>query len=294
MPIVAKSIRGLLADLPTPPLGKTGWPWTEETDPAIYDTDIAWPKLTIVTPSYNQGHFLEQTIRAVLLQNYPNLEYIIIDGGSNDTSTAIIKKYSRWLSYWQSEKDQGQSQAINWGFSLATGQYYSWVNSDDYYLKDVFHKVVTRFRKKKCQFIYGYAYSFNTKKSEYELITMPPFLDYFIRIPALAQPSCFWSSVIHQPLWEDLQCSLDYELWLRLVKGKSRSLIKEPLSVANVHDNAKTSNPKMRTVWEHDHQLICSDNAHGPVYNWNRLMFFYRIYKRFLTLFKTHNIEKVN
>ena len=84
-------------------------------------TDQVWPKVSIVTPSYNQGHFLEETILSVLNQGYPNLEYIIIDGGSTDSSVEIIKKYQDRLAYWVSEPDKGQSDAINKGFRMATG-----------------------------------------------------------------------------------------------------------------------------------------------------------------------------
>jgi len=94
----------------------------------------AWPKISIVTPSYQQGQFIEETIRSVLLQGYQNLEYIVIDGGSTDESVSIIRKYEPWLTHWVSEKDQGQSHAINKGFAKATGDILAWLNSDDFYL----------------------------------------------------------------------------------------------------------------------------------------------------------------
>lgn len=272
---------GLLVELPTPPSNRTGWPWTEQTDPQIYKGTANWPKLTIVTPSYNQESFIEETIRSILLQNYPNLEYIIMDGGSTDRTKEILEKYSPWISLWQSEKDEGQGQAINLGFSLASGDYYSWINSDDYYLKNVFSIVINKFVKTKTDFIYGYGFNYFTKKNGFELVKTLPFLDFFIKIPGLIQPSTFWSAAIHKPIWEELHCSIDFELWLRLVKGNKRFLIKEPLSVANVHDDAKTSNPNMKTKWDEDEKKIWSENGHGAVPHWSKIYFLNRLRLKF-------------
>ena len=122
-----------LAELPPPPPGKSGWPWTIETPqlPPTRPGGSLWPRISIVTPSYNQSQFIEETIRSVLLQGYPDLEYIVIDDGSTDQSVEIIKKYEPWLSYWVSQENRGQSNAINKGFIRASGEYNNWINSDD-------------------------------------------------------------------------------------------------------------------------------------------------------------------
>lgn len=276
---------GLLADLPE--VNQKGWPWDEEFNPAGFADEINWPKLSIVVPSYNQAAYLEQTLRSILLQNYPNLELTVIDGGSNDGSVEIIKKYSQWISFWRSEKDRGQGHAINLGFSLASGSLYAWINSDDYYLKGTFLKVIENLGKNRSDFIYGYVLDFIVKDNIFNpLNRLLPVRDYFIRLPTLAQPACFWRSKIHQPIWEELHCSLDYELWLRMVKGNKKSLIKEALAVANIHEDAKTSDPKMKKKWDEDHLRICAPDAHGDVKNWNTIVFLHRIRLKIYHLFR--------
>lgn len=128
----------MLEKLPVPPHGKTGWPWTEESESIspIQNDGRLWPRISIVTPNLNQGNYIEETIRSVLLQNYPNLEYIVIDGGSSDNSVEIIRKYERFITNWISEHDNGQSQAINKGFKKCSGILVNWICSDDMLYKN--------------------------------------------------------------------------------------------------------------------------------------------------------------
>lgn len=123
-----------LTELPPPAGSATGFPWTSETDSALYSARAHWPRISIVTPSYNQAAYVEETIRSVLLQNYPNLQYIVVDGGSTDGSVGIIEKYSRWLDHWESAPDRGQSHAINKGLARCDGEWFNWLNSDDCFL----------------------------------------------------------------------------------------------------------------------------------------------------------------
>lgn len=124
-----------LHELPPPHQHKVGWPWTEETPtlPEKMLSGRAWPRISVVTPSFNQADYLEETIRSVLLQGYPNLEYFVFDGGSQDGSAEIIREYTPWLKSWASEPDRGQSHAINKGWSASTGDILAYLNSDDCY-----------------------------------------------------------------------------------------------------------------------------------------------------------------
>jgi glycosyltransferase involved in cell wall biosynthesis len=117
-----------LAELPAAPAGRSGWPWTEApVTPIRADCH----SITVVTPSFNQGGYLEETIRSVLLQGYQRLQYIVLDGGSTDESVAILERYAPWISYWRSEPDAGQAAAIAQALTLGSGEIFNWINSDD-------------------------------------------------------------------------------------------------------------------------------------------------------------------
>jgi glycosyltransferase involved in cell wall biosynthesis len=124
------------------------------------------PKISIVTPSFNQGEFIEETIQSVLAQKYPNIEYIIIDGGSNDKSVEIIKKYQQHLTYWVSEKDKGQANAINKGLQMCTGEIFNWLNSDDYLEPAALHKISAAFADEQVQMVAGNVRNFSTTEEE--------------------------------------------------------------------------------------------------------------------------------
>ncbi len=108
------------------------------------------PKVSIITPSFNQGQFLEASIRSVLEQDYPNIEYIIVDGNSKDESGEIIKKYQNHLAWWVSEKDKGHADALNKGFSHATGEILAWLNSDDIYFPNAVSEAISVLRSHLC------------------------------------------------------------------------------------------------------------------------------------------------
>ena len=137
-----------LADLPPPPEPVTIWPWTRGSRPlpAMMPDGEPWPLISVVTPSFNQGRYLEQAIRSVLLQGYPRLEFIIIDGGSSDDSIRTIARYETWLKHWVSEPDAGPEDAMRKGFRAANGDIFAFLNADDFYLPGCLEKVAAAFR----------------------------------------------------------------------------------------------------------------------------------------------------
>ena len=236
-----------LADLPSPPPHQTGWPWTEERPqlPNMTRDGRPFPRVTIVTPCYNQGQFLEATIRSVLLQGYPNLEYIIIDGGSSDKSVEIIHKYEPWLAYWVSEEDRGQAHAINKGLARATGDIYAYLNSDDYYEPDALHACVEAYKD-------GHQWIVGQVRCRREGAGFQPFPEvggrtfarWFLSCP-IPQAGCFWSADLHRETGrfrEDLDYIMDYEFWLRFrfIKKVKPFLIDEPVAVYRLHPKSKT------------------------------------------------------
>lgn len=239
-----------LSEFPPPPSNKTGWPWTEMSDllPERKADGKPWPRLTVVTPSYNQGQFIEETIRSVLLQGYPNLEYMVIDGGSTDNSTQIIRKYQDYLAYWVSEPDRGQSHAINKGFQRSTGDVLVWLNSDDVYEPNVFGLVAETLDPSAgvpvvfgdCLFTDETGAPVNVGRG----IDKPFYrkLCYWIGWD-IYQPTAFVArQVLEQvgPLDESLRLALDYEWFLRIAAHYSFKHLRRTVARYRLHTRAKT------------------------------------------------------
>ncbi|SNB46618.1 glycosyltransferase family 2 protein [Geobacter sp. DSM 9736] len=206
------------------------------------------PKITIVTPSYNQGKFLEKTILSVLDQGYPNLEYIIIDGGSTDGSVDIIRRYEKHLAYWVSEPDRGQSHALNKGFERATGEIFGWLNSDDWYLPGALNAVAESFAAQPDAGAIVGAGEMYFEETGTSMLFEPYPLTLKSLFQAIhkhiMQPSCFFAQAAWRdcgPLDEALHLAMDFDLWLRIAKKYSFTTIRNNLSVSRVHASAKTT-----------------------------------------------------
>ena len=184
------------------------------------------PKISVVTPSLNQGRFLEQTICSVLGQGYANLEYIVIDGGSSDGSVDLINKYADRISYWVSEADQGQADAINKGFAKATGDILCWLNSDDFLLPGVLHSLAAEFGETD-DLVYGACLSFSETGRKC-VVNRPPPHDHSTLClnDYIVQPSSFWRRQLWEkagPLDTSLHYAFDWEWFVRAAQfGKFR------------------------------------------------------------------------
>ena len=236
-----------LGELPPPPKGKTGWPWTDETQqlPDAMHDGTKWPCVSVITPSYNQGQFLEETIRSVLLQGYPNLEYIIIDGGSTDQSVAIIEKYEAWLAYWTSKPDRGQSHAFNKGLQRAKGQVVACLNSDDMYLSGTLQQVLRYYlQHEEVDIVYGDCQVINDKGHPTTIYRSRPF-DLFreLCLNSMNQPSVFMKRRVVDLVGyfdENLHYTMDIDYWFRAALHVEFAYIPVELTAFRISEHSKT------------------------------------------------------
>lgn len=233
--------------LPPPPAGRQGWPWIEATPPAAAIISRQWPRITVVTPSFNQAAYLEETIRSVLLQGYPNLQYIIIDGGSTDGSVEIIRRYAPWLDYWESEPDRGQSHAINKGLARANGLWCNWLNSDDYLLPGALARIAgVAAGNPAARLIAGRLRQLHPSGN---LLPAPSVkltgdaADDLVN-HRMAQPAMFYYRDCLSQVEETLHLAMDFDLWMRFMAAygaPAARLIEDPVAVFRLHPAAKTA-----------------------------------------------------
>src|SRR5262249_28000434 len=192
------------------------------------------PRISIITPSFNQAAFLEETISSVIGQKYPNLEYIVIDGGSTDGSVDIIRKFQSCIAYWVSEKDGGQAHALNKGLQRSTGDIIAYLNSDDFYIDGTLARVAEHFSQNpeldlvhgRCRLVDERGTKIGEQRgsiSRYEEIL--DLWDVWWNGRNFVQPEVFWTRRIGEkigPFREDLFWVMDYEYWLRILRAGGR------------------------------------------------------------------------
>ena len=252
---------------------------------------INLPKISIVMPSYNQAEFIERSILSVLNQNYPNIELIIIDGGSTDTTIDIIKKYEKNITFWISEKDQGQSDALNKGFKRCTGEIYGWLNSDDIYLPDAFKFVMCAIKKNPNKKIifgdflsidkwdnvldYNHAFDFNLNQFKYEGFH-------------LNAQSMFWHESVHKKFSKfdiNFYIIMDYQMILEFgINEGQNSFLRIPhlLGAFRRHEEQKTIGLNIKKTIQ-EHKMLAKRFNYEDKYNYIGVIkrFYFRIRRTF-------------
>jgi glycosyltransferase involved in cell wall biosynthesis len=221
------------------------------------------PKISIITPSFNQGNYIEECIDSVLSQNYTNLEYIIIDGASTDNSIEVIKKYEKYLKHWCSEPDRGQSDAVNKGLRIAKGEIFNWLNADDYYYPQALHKVANAFQNPDIQVVGGKSRVFNTalQTSHFSKGTdiYPDNLAKTIGWARIDQPETFFRISAIQKMGKlnpKLHYLMDRDWWVRylLIFGlQGIEKIEDVLVNFRLHSDSKT-------ISQYENHLVERDN----------------------------------
>jgi len=239
------------------------WPWnyTPKEFPDCLPSGRPWPKISIVTPSYNYGEYIEETIRSVILQGYPNLEYIVVDGDSTDNTKQILERYKSEISICISEPDEGQTNALNKGFKQATGDILTWLNSDDQHLPDTLKQVAIAFDTYRCDLVVGGCQLIQDRNGSIlsthhcslpvlELLPLPyqSMLDFggdWLSGKFFMGPEVFWSRCAWETaggmLNENLNFGMDYDLWLRMARAKMVCChIPYNLAIFRIHHRQKT------------------------------------------------------
>lgn len=219
------------------------------------------PKISIITPSLDQGKFLEDTILSVLNQNYPNLDYIIIDGGSTDNSIEIISKYKKKLTYWISEPDKGQTNAINKGFEKATGDIINWINSDDLLAPGSLNCLTKEIRNSpNADFYFGDYRVIDKNGREIFSRKSPPynFNTLFYGRQLSCQPAVFFKRSLLENIGyldESFNFCMDTEFWIRAAcKGAKFKQVKFYIAITRFHDQAKTT--RMQQILHDEHKMV--------------------------------------
>lgn len=233
------------------------------------------PKISVVVPSFNQGNFIDETLDSIVSQEYPNYELIVIDGGSTDNSVEIIENYNQHITYWISEPDQGQCDALIKGFERATGEIFCWLCSDDKFLPGAFHRVAMEFQADPTtDFVYGdteYLYPNGER-------VVKPRISYHYQtmlraFNIISQPSAFFSSRIYWKvggLDSSLHFAMDYDLFIKFGPDLRWRQVRESLSLYRLHRSSKTVS--LAGEFDDEWWRVRSRALGHPIDHWDRFV----------------------
>ena len=223
------------------------------------------PRITVVTPSFNQATFLETTMLSVLGQSYPNLEYIVMDGGSSDGSAEIIRRYESQLAHWVSARDGGQSSALNTAFARASGDIFCWVNSDDFLMPGTLLRIARSFAGRTAEplLCYGSCLFFEDRGKRAKVVRAHPHDPAALRLSAyIIQPSAFWTRALWEktgPLDQSLSFAFDWDWFIRASAFSSFETCDEILSAYRLHAAHKSGSGGEKRR----HEIIAVARRHG-------------------------------
>jgi len=247
------------------------------------------PRISIVSPSFNQGRFLRESIKSILKQSYPNMEYFIVDGGSTDNSVDIIREYENYIDWWVSGKDMGQSDAINKGFSRATGDLFCWVNSDDVLLPDALKTVAKVFAENpEIDIITGNVVYINADGIITRFVKLPKMKWSLFRwgLFYFSAPAVFFKKELYERvggLNVSLHLSMDVDLWHRFrLENATIYHIKEYLGGFRIHSSSKTIKIREgKKIFENPETTILREKYIPDVANTTIMIFrmFYKLWQ---------------
>lgn len=252
---------------------------------------MKFPRITIVTPSFNQAKYLPETIESILSQNYSNLEYIIIDGASTDGSTDIIRRYETHLAYWFSEPDKGQSDAIMKGFARCTGELFAWINSDDILLPGCLQRIAEQYvLNGHPDILTGNVIYIDGEGKITRYVRLPRQSSFFLfrGVWYASAPAVFFkSSLFHSVGGVNLDCHLcmDFDLWLKMMVRDAK-VVHIPCLLGGYRWHPETKTMRFLAArtsnFSSEYERICGENIRG--YSKWKVVFWRRIYKLYQLL----------
>jgi glycosyltransferase involved in cell wall biosynthesis len=233
------------ANPPPPPPGLSGWPWSETSAPPNSAAPV--PRISIIIPSFNLGRFIEETIRSIVLQRWPDLELIIVDGGSSDETAGIIRKYEPWITWWVSEPDEGQPHAINRGLKQATGDIVAWFNADDFFTDGSFAAVASAWQRNPDGIYAAPVANFYARGRETLIrpreMTLEDVIQYWSGRSLWHDPGLFWSRAVIDAVGgpdPSLHYAHDFDYLARALQHATVEYVDHTVAGFRLHHDSKT------------------------------------------------------